>query len=174
MTLRDPQSRIVERVVERILFSSRWLLVPLYFGLALLLIAFSVHLVRELLEIAFTAFTSRDVDLIAATLTLLDLTLMAGLVIMVMLSGYENFVSKLNVAEAVHDAAWLDKLDFGSLKVRILVSIVIISAVELLKVMMDISEYPGGRVMWMVAIHLTLVASAIALAWLDRLTLSKG
>jgi uncharacterized protein (TIGR00645 family) len=103
---------------------------------------------------------------------LLDLTLMAGLVIMVMLSGYENFVSKLNVAEAAQDA-WLEKLDFGSLKVRVLVSIVIISAVELLKVMMDINEYPGGRVMWMVAIHLTLVASALGLAWLDRIALSK-
>jgi uncharacterized protein (TIGR00645 family) len=172
VTLRDRHNHIVERVVQRILFSSRWLLVPLYFGLALLLIAFSVHLVRELLDIALTAFTSRDVDLIAATLTLLDLTLMAGLVIMVMLSGYENFVSKLNLAEAAQDA-WLEKLDFGSLKVRVLVSIVIISAVELLKVMMDISEYPGGRVMWMVAIHLTLVASALVLAWLDRIASSN-
>jgi uncharacterized protein (TIGR00645 family) len=130
-------------------------------------------LVRELIEIAATAFTSRDVDFIAATLTVLDLTLMAGLVIVVMLSGYENFVSKLNIAEAQERVAWLGKLDFGSLKVRVLVSIVIISGVELLKVMMDISDYPGERVMWMVAIHLALVVSAIGLAWLDRLTASK-
>ena len=174
MTLRERKSHIVERIVQRILFSSRWLLVPLYFGLAMLLIGFSVHLVRELLEIAATAFTSRDVDFIAATLTVLDLTLMAGLVIMVMLSGYENFVSKLNIAEAEESVAWVGRLDFGSLKVRVLVSIVIISAVELLKVMMDITEYSAGRVTWLVAIHLTLVVSAIALAWLDRLTLSKG
>jgi uncharacterized protein (TIGR00645 family) len=90
-----------------------------------------------------------------------------------MLSGYENFVSKLNIAEAQERVAWLGKLDFGSLKVRVLVSIVIISGVELLKVMMDISDYPGERVMWMVAIHLALVVSAIGLAWLDRLTASK-
>lgn len=174
MTLRGRRRHIVERVVQRLLFSSRWLLVPLYFALALLLVAFSVHLVRELIEIAYTALTSRDVDLIAAALTMLDLTLMGGLVIMVMLSGYENFVSKLNIAEADENVAWLGRLDFGSLKVRVLVSIVIISAVELLKVMMDISDYPTDRVMWMVAIHLTLVVSVIALACLDRLSISKS
>jgi uncharacterized protein (TIGR00645 family) len=173
VTSRGRRSHIAERVVQRILFSSRWLLVPLYFALALLLIAFSVHLVRELVEIAYNALTSRDVDLIAAALTMLDLTLMGGLVIMVMLSGYENFVSKLKIAEAEENVAWLGRLDFGSLKVRVLVSIVIISAVELLKVMIDISDYPTERVMWMVAIHLTLVISVMALACLDRLSISK-
>ena len=170
MTLRRHRSESVERVVQGLLFSSRWLLVPLYFALALLLVGFSIHLLRELLGIAYTAFSGREIDFVAATLTMLDLTLMGGLVVMVMLSGYENFVSKLNIAETEGSVAWLGRLDFGTLKLRVLVSIVIISAVELLKVMIDIADYPTERVQWMVAIHLTLVVSALALAWLDRLT----
>ena len=133
MTVSDRKRPPVERIVERVLFASRWLLVPLYLGLGLLLIAFSIHLVRELIATALTAFTGRDVDLIVATLTLLDLTLVGGLVVMVMLSGYENFVSKLDIAEAEKSVAWLGKLDSGSLKIKVMVAIVTISAVQLLE-----------------------------------------
>ncbi len=125
---------------------------------------------RELIAIALTAFTGRDVDLIVATLTLLDLTLVAGLVVMVMLSGFENFVSKPEIDEAEHIIAWLGKLDAGSLKVKVLVSIVTISAVQLLKAFMDIQDYADDKLLWMVAVHLTFVVSAIAVAWLDRWT----
>ena len=170
MTAGDRKRLPIERIIERVLFSSRWLLVPLYLGLGLLLIAFSVHLVRELIAIARTALTGRDVDLIVSTLTLLDLTLVAGLVVMVMLSGYENFVSKLDIAEAEKSVAWLGKLDAGSLKVKVLVSIVTISAVELLKAFMDIQDYANDKLLWMVIVHLTFVVSAIALAVLDRLS----
>ncbi|HXE16359.1 MAG TPA: TIGR00645 family protein [Stellaceae bacterium] len=164
------QRRInAEYIVERVLFASRWLLVPLYLGLGLLLIAFCIQLVRELIVIAGIALTGRDVDVIVATLTLLDLTLVAGLVVMVMLSGYENFVSKLDIDEAQKSVAWLGKLDTGSLKVKVLVSIVTISAVQLLKAFMDIGDYTGDKLLWMVVIHLTFVVSAIALAVLDRL-----
>jgi uncharacterized protein (TIGR00645 family) len=170
MAAGDRKRLPIERIIERVLFSSRWLLVPLYLGLGLLLIAFSVHLVRELIAIARTALTGRDVDLIVSTLTLLDLTLVAGLVVMVMLSGYENFVSKLDIAEAQKSVAWLGKLDAGSLKVKVLVSIVTISAVELLKAFMDIQDYANDKLLWMVIVHLTFVVSAIALAVLDRLS----
>lgn len=168
MAASEPEHRLAERIIERVLFSSRWLLVPLYFGLGVLLIAFSVHLVRELIAVALTALSGRDVDLIVSTLTLLDLTLVAGLVVMVMLSGYENFVSKLSIAEAEQSVAWLGKLDAGSLKTKVMVSIVTISAVELLKVFMDIGDYADDKVLWMVVLHLTFVVSAVALAALDR------
>src|SRR6185312_14731868 len=112
------QRRInAEYIVERVLFASRWLLVPLYLGLGLLLIAFCIQLVRELIVIAVIALTGRDVDVMVATVTLLDLTLVAGLVVMVMFSGYEPFVSKLDIAEAQKSAPCLGKLDPGSLKV---------------------------------------------------------
>ena len=162
----------IERIIERVLFSSRWLLVPLYLGLGILLIAFSVQLIRELIALAVIAVSGsgRDVDLIVATLTLVDLTLVAGLVVMVMLSSYENFVSKLDIAEAQQSVAWLGKLDTGSLKVKVLVAIVTISAVQLLKAFMDIGDYPNDKILWMVVVHLTFVVSAIALAVLDRLS----
>jgi uncharacterized protein (TIGR00645 family) len=170
MTVSDRKRQPVERIVERVLFASRWLLVPLYLGLGLLLIAFSIHLVRELIATAQTVFTGRDVDLIVATLTLLDLTLVGGLVVMVMLSGYENFVSKLDIAEAEKSVAWLGKLDSGSLKIKVMVAIVTISGVQLLKAFMDIQDYANDKLLWMVVVHLTFVVSAIALALLDRLS----
>jgi uncharacterized protein (TIGR00645 family) len=170
VTAEPPPSSRAERALERVLFASRWLLVPLYLGLGLLLVAFSVHLVRELIAVALHALTGRDVDLIVATLTLVDLTLVAGLVVMVMLSGYENFVSKLDIAAASQSVAWLGKLDAGSLKVKVLIAIVTISAVQLLKAFMDVGDYPDDKLLWMVVIHLTFVVSAIAIAAMDRLT----
>lgn len=169
MTTGDGRRMLLERIIERVLFSSRWLLVPLYLGLGLLLLAFSVHLARELLAVAMTAWSGRDVDLIVATLTLVDLTLVAGLVVMVMLSGYENFVSKLDIVEAEKSVAWLGKLDAGSLKVKVLVSIVTISAVQLLKAFMDVGDFPDDKLLWMVVIHLTFVVSALGITALDRL-----
>jgi uncharacterized protein (TIGR00645 family) len=168
VTTSERQHRQVERIIERVLFSSRWLLVPLYLGLGVLLIVFSIQLVRELIGLARTAFTGRDVDLIVATLTLVDLTLVAGLVVMVMLSSYENFVSKLDIAEAQKSVAWLGKLDTGSLKVKVLVAIVTISAVQLLKAFMDIADYSNDKLLWMIAIHLTFVVSALGLTAMDR------
>ena len=131
-----------------------------------------MQLVRELIALAVVAVSGsgRDVDLIVATLTLVDLTLVAGLVVMVMLSAYENFVSKLDIAEAQQSVAWLGKLDTGSLEVKVLVAIVTISAVQLLKAFMDIGDYPNDKILWMVVVHLTFVVSAIALAALDRLS----
>jgi len=161
------------RVIERLLFASRWLLVPLYLGLGLLLIAFSVHLVRELIAIARHALTGRDVDLIVATLTLVDLTLVAGLVMMVMLSGYENFVAKFEAKEAQKSVAWLSKLDAGSLKIKVLIAIVTISAVQLLKAFMDVQDYANDKLLWMVVIHLTFIVSAVALTAMDRLSSSS-
>lgn len=166
----EKQPHIAERVIERLLFASRWLLVPLYLGLGVLLIAFSVHLVRELVVIAENALSGKDVDLIVSTLTLVDLTLVAGLVVMVALSGYENFVSKLDIVDAEKSVAWLGKLDAGSLKVKVLIAIVTISAVQLLKAYMDIREFPDDKLLWMVVIHLTFVVSALALTVMDRLT----
>jgi uncharacterized protein (TIGR00645 family) len=159
----------LERVVERLLFASRWLLCPLYLGLAVLLVLFSIQLFRELAHIAGAAFSLRETDLIVAALTLVDLTLVAGLVVMVMLSGYENFVSKLDIADAAKSIAWLGKLDTGTLKLKVSASIVAISAVQLLKAYMEIGSVPDDKLLWLVVIHLTFVVSALLLTVMDRL-----
>src|SRR6266436_9060702 len=117
----------VESLIERTLFASRWLLCPLYIGLALLLVLFSIHFFRELIDIAIRAFSLTETDLVIQALTLIDLALAGGLVVMIMLSGYENFVSKLDVADAEKSISWLGKLDTGTLKLKVSATIVTIS-----------------------------------------------
>ena len=159
----------VERLIERVLFASRWLVAPLYFGLGLLLVVFVVQFYRELWQLASGALALHDVDLILAALTLIDLTLVAGLIVMVMLSGYENFVSKIELADAQKSIAWLGKLDTGTLKLKVAAGIVAISAIQLLKYFMEAEQVPNDKLLWMTVIHLTFVVSAVLLAVMDRL-----
>jgi uncharacterized protein (TIGR00645 family) len=159
----------VESFVEKTLFASRWLLCPLYIGLALLLVLFSIHFFRELIDIAIRAFSLTETDLVTEALTLIDLALAGGLVVMIMLSGYENYVSKLDVADAEKSISWLGKLDTGTLKLKVSVTIVTISAVQLLKAYLDINAVANDKLLWMVVIHLTFVVSALLLTVMDRL-----
>ena len=159
----------VESFVEKTLFASRWLLCPLYIGLALLLVLFSIHFFRELIDIAIRAFSLTETDLVTEALTLIDLALAGGLVVMIMLSGYENYVSKLDVADAEKSISWLGKLDTGTLKLKVSVTIVTISAVQLLKAYLEINAVANDKLLWMVVIHLTFVVSALLLTVMDRL-----
>jgi uncharacterized protein (TIGR00645 family) len=160
-----------ERLVERVLFASRWLLAPLYLGLGALLLLFSVYFLREIIHLAQTAMSLQETDIVLASLSLIDLTLVAGLIVMVMLSGYENFVSRLSVAETEKTISWLGKLDSGTLKLKVAASIVAISAVQLLKNFMEIDTIPNDKLMWMTIIHLTFVISALLLAVTDKLVM---
>lgn len=159
----------IERLIERVLFAARWLLAPLYLGLGLLLLVFVAQFFRELLHLAQSISQLSEVDLILASLTLIDLVLIAGLVVMVMLSGYENFVSRLDVGESQKHIAWLGKLDAGTLKLKVAASIVAISAIQLLKGYMEAGSVPNDKLMWMTIIHLTFVVSALLLTLMDRL-----
>ena len=167
-----PLGGAMERLIERMLFAARWLLVPLYLGLALLLLLFAVHFFRELWHIAERLAELREVDLILGALTLVDLTLIAGLIVMVTLSGYENFVSKLDIGATEATIGWLGKLDTGSLKLKLAATIVAISAIQLLKVFMEIEQMGNDKIILMIAIHLTFVVSALLLALTDRLSLA--
>lgn len=167
---RLPVERLTaERLIERILFAARWLLAPLYLGLGLLLMVFVAQFFRELLHLAENIGHLSEVDLILASLTLIDLVLIAGLVVMVMLSGYENFVSRLDVGESQKHIAWLGKLDSGTLKLKVAASIVAISAIQLLKGYMAAQTVPNDKLLWMTIIHLTFVVSALLLTLMDRL-----
>jgi uncharacterized protein (TIGR00645 family) len=118
----------VEAFVEKTLFASRWLLCPLYIGLALLLILFSIHFFRELIDITIHAFSVTEQDLVVEAMTLIDLALAGGLIVMIMLSGYENYISKLDIVDAEKSISWLGKLDTGTLKLKVSATIVTISA----------------------------------------------
>ncbi len=149
----------IEALIERVLFASRWLLVPLYLGLAAFLLLIAVQFFREMLHVSVT------MPALGAT----DLVLVASLVVMVMLSGYENFVSKLDIAATQKNLAWLGKLDAGSLKLKVAASIVAISSIHLLGAFMEAEHVANDKLMWLVIIHLTFVVSALLLTIMDRL-----
>jgi len=160
----------MERWIERVLIAARWALVPLYLGLGLLLLLFSVQFFRELVAATLTIHAGSTEHLIIVALTLVDLALIAGLIVMVMLSGYENYVSRLDIARISAEFSWLAKLDAGSIKVKVAVTIVAISAIDLLKAFLEIDEVPNDKLLWRVILHLTFVVSAVALAALDHLS----
>jgi uncharacterized protein (TIGR00645 family) len=163
----------LERIIERVLFASRWLLVPLYLGLAALLVVFSIHFFRELMHLFERALSLDATEIILGALGLIDLVLVAGLVVMVMLAGYENYVSRLDVGETERTISWLGKLDTGTLKLKVAASLVAISAVQLLRGFMEVETLPDDKLLWMTIIHLTFVVSALLLAVMDRLMIRE-
>ena len=159
----------IDRLIERTLFASRWLLTPVYLGLAGLLVIFAIRFVRELAHLAWESPTSSGEEVILGALNLIDVALVAGLIVMVMLSGYENFVSRLDVDEAEKAISWLGKLDAGTLKLKVAAYIVAISAIQLLRAYMNINQTPNDKLLWMTIIHLTFVVSALLLTVMDRI-----
>jgi uncharacterized protein (TIGR00645 family) len=163
-----------ETLIERALFASRWLLAPLYLGLGVVLAAFTVTFVMELVHYLPTIIRGGDeTNLVLAALALVDLTLVASLVLMVMISGYENFVSKIELAEVGEKLSWFGKLDSGTLKVKVASSIVAISSIHLLKAFMNVRDIPNDKLMWLVVMHLTFVVSALMVGVLDRLVFAE-
>jgi uncharacterized protein (TIGR00645 family) len=161
--------RRVERAVEQVIFASRWLQTPIYLGLMLTVVVYTVHFMRELGHLFHAVETMAEADLMLAVLTLVDAAMVANLVIMVVMGGYENFVSRLDVHMDADRPAWLGKLDHGSLKIKLATSLVAISSIQLLKAFMNFQSVPNDKLMWLVVIHLTFVVSALLLAHLDRL-----
>ena len=162
----------MERTLERGLFASRWLMAPFYVGLVAALALLLVGFVRELAGTVIGAADMTYEDAISAALTLLDLSLAANLVLIVIFSGYENFVSRLNVGEHEDRPDWMGTVDFSGLKLKLLASVVVISAIDLLKAFLDIGT--GGEdalnergLFWKVIIHLTFVGSGVLLALMD-------
>ena len=152
----------MERFLENAIYASRWLLAPVYFGLSLGLIALSIKFFQEIFHILPHIFSVSESDLILTLLSLVDMTLVGGLLVMVMFSGYENFVSTLDINEGKEKLNWLGKMDATSLKNKVAASIVAISSIHLLRVFMGY-----------VIIHLTFVLSAFVMGYLDRLTKVK-
>ena len=161
---------MIEKTFERLMYSARWIMAPIYFGLSLMLLALGVKFFQEALHVAPIIFTMTENDLVLVVLSLIDMTLVGGLIVMVMFSGYENFVSKLDVTENQEKLNWLGKLDASSLKNKVAASIVAISSIHLLKIFMNAPQIPNDKIMWYLLIHLTFVVSAFAMGYLDMLT----
>jgi uncharacterized protein (TIGR00645 family) len=165
---------MIERLIERILFMSRWMLAPLYLGLVVSLVVLVITFFKKLYAFALKAFESSEAEVIVGVLSLIDLTLAGGLILIVVFSGYENFVSRIETNNHPDWPEWMGKVDFAGLKLKLLSSIVAISAIQVLKGFMDVSKTSDRELMWLVVIHLVFVVSGIFLALTDRIeVLSK-
>ena len=155
--------------LERLMYASRWILAPIYFGLSLVLLALSVKFFQELYHFLPHILEMDETELVLKFLTLIDLTLVGSLIVIVMFSGYENFVSQLDISDTTEKLEWLGTHDYGSLKMKVASSIVAISSIHLLKVFMNIEATDNDKLMWYVLIHLTLVLSALFMGYLEKL-----
>ncbi len=161
---------MLERLFERSLYSARWLLAPIYLGLSFALLALGIKFFLELIHVLPHILTVSEMDLILLVLSLVDISLVGGLIVMVMFSGYENFVSQIDLDEGHDKLNWLGKLDTASLKNKVAASIVAISSIHLLKIFMNAEKIDNDKLLWYVVIHLTFVASAFAMGILDKMT----
>lgn len=161
----------IERVVETIIFNSRWLLAPFYLGLTVGLFMLLYHFFAELYHFTVSVPGSGESTVILGALALVDLTFTANLVVIVIFSGYENFVSRIEAGERDHPS-WMTKVDFGGLKQKLMTSIVAISAIQVLKAFMNIDKAGTTTLGWLVGIHMVFVMSMLVLAIVDRLNTS--
>lgn len=161
---------MIEKSLERSMYAMRWVLAPIYLGLSLALVALGIKFFQEVLHLLPHIISVTETDLVLVVLSLIDMALVGGLIVMVMFSGYENFVSQLDVAENTEKLSWLGKLDTSSLKNKVAASIVAISSIHLLKIFMNAVNIDNDKLLWYVIIHLTFVASAVAMGLLDTKT----
>ncbi|AHE96928.1 membrane protein [Thioalkalivibrio paradoxus ARh 1] len=156
----------MEHALEKGMLAARWLLAPIYVGLTLMLLALAIKFYQELFHLLPQILEIREMDLILVALSLIDIVLIAGLIVMVMYSSYETFIGKLNVSEHKR-MVWLDKLDAGSLKLKVAAAIVAISSIHLLKAFMNLDSISNDKLLWYVIIHLTFVVSALLMGIMD-------
>ncbi len=166
------QKPVLERGLERSLFASRWLLAPIYLGLVAVLASLIVVFFQELAHGLPIIFTNKPEFAIILTLSLIDLSLTGNLLVIVILAGYENFVSRIDTAETDDRPQWMGSVDYSAMKMKLIASIAAISAVSLLKAALAMSEDPGVefdqiRLGWLVGIHLTFIVSGLLMAIMD-------
>ena len=167
------KAKTIERILERGLFASRWLMAPFYVGLVvalLVLLAVFVHaIIAELPALA----ELDEAKVILWVLTLIDLSLAANLIVMVIFAGYENFVSKMDIHHPDRPG-WMGTIDFSAMKLKLVASIVAISAIQLLKAFMSISSYTREELIFLIVIHITFVVSGVLLALMDYIAEKAG
>lgn len=172
---RQNRKHTVEGRFEQFLFSARWLMAPMYLGLVVSLAILTIIFVRETIEIVPHVLEMSADEGILSILSLIDLSLAANLMLIVIFSGYENFVSKMDLEDAKDRPSWMGKVDFSGLKLKLIASIVAISGIHLLKVFMELG-HPGDHpisletLRYMVIVHLAFVVSGVLLALMDWLT----
>ncbi|WP_137152765.1 TIGR00645 family protein [Devosia sp. FKR38] len=161
----------LEVFIESIILASRWLLVVFYIGLGLALALYAISFGVKLWDFASHMIGMDETQTILKVLGLIDAALIASLVVMVIISGYENFVSRFDNEDDVH---WLGQIDAGSLKIKVASTIVAISSIHLLQVFLNVPKYVDNQIMWYTILHITFIASALFLALIDRISKKPG
>ena len=157
----------LEIFVESVILASRWLLVVFYIGLGLALALYAVSFGFKLWDFATHLIGLDETETILKILGLIDAALIASLVVMVIISGYENFVSRFDNEDDVH---WLGEIDAGSLKIKVASTIVAISSIHLLQIFLNVPKYTDKQIMWYTILHVTFILSALFLALIDRIS----
>lgn len=157
----------------QVIFFSRWLQAPLYLGLIVVQSIYVYQFIRDLIELLFHASKMDETHIMLSVLGLIDVVMIANLLVMVIIGGYDIFVSRLNVDTHPDKPEWLDHVNAGSMKIKLAVSLVGISSIHLLQTFINPQLVSGNGVMWQVIIHLTFVVSALFLAFTDRLMVEK-
>lgn len=161
---------VLQKVIEQIILASRYILVVFYIGLAVALAVFAAQFLVKLAGLALQFPAKDDNVFLLGVLQLIDKALVAGLIVMVMLSSYDNFVAKLESEDTQRQIGWLSKLDPGSLKIKVASAIVAISSIHLLQVFLNTGTYTTEEIFWKVITHIVFIASAVFLGVLDRMT----
>jgi len=164
----------IRRGFESVLFNSRWLMMPFYVGLVVALAVLFLKFLRMLWEFILHAPGAKSTETILDALSLIDVTLVGNLILIVVFSGYENFVSRIDASSNPNWPVWITRIDFAGLKQKMLASIVAISAIHVLEAFLNIdAAFDATRMTWLVAVHLVFVISALLLALSDRLSTDK-
>jgi uncharacterized protein (TIGR00645 family) len=159
----------VTRIISQVIFMGRWLQAPLYLGLIVILGAYVYSYLNELLHLMGHFKRFDDSEIMLGVLDLIDIVMLANLLIMVTIGGYETFVSHLHLHDHPDKPEWLGHIDAGAMKVKLALSLIGISSIHLLRTFIDPSKYSNSSVMWQVLIHLTLLVSAITIAFTNKI-----
>jgi len=158
----------IEDFLERFIFASRWFLAPVYVVLSLSLLFITIKVLEEFFHFVPTISSLEIKDMMLFVLHVIDLVLLGNLVLMIIFAGYENFVSKISIADDSEDKpTWMGRVDFSELKLKLVASIVAISGINLLETFMDITDTPDREIYWMIVIHIVFIASGLLLALMD-------
>ena len=158
----------LEHLLENWLFNSRWLLAPFYGGLVLAIIILLVKFTQEFMLFIPTILAADLKIVMLKVLVLIDITLLANLLLIIIFAGYETFVSKIDHTYSDDRLSWMGKVDFSGLKIKLFGSIVAISGIELLKAFLLFDQYTDKQLMWLVVIHLTFVISGLLFTFMDK------
>lgn len=159
----------LKKSISTLIFTGRWLQLPMYLGLILILAVYVYRFTRELVHLITQINGVDDMHIMLGVLDLIDVVMIANLLIMVVMGGYETFVSRLELNAHPDIPEWLDHLDAGTMKVKLALSLIGISSINLLRTFIDPTKLSNDSVMWQVIIHLTLIVSALAIAWTNKL-----